>query len=79
MNNTLKQIYQTECHKFYTSIHGKKIHCAVCGDTEDDLPIIKISNSNQLNPYLCSECMNFQSQLYGLKFSKIKNGKSRIM
>lgn len=57
--------------------NGKK-HCAICGDTEDELKLIFITNSDYDNKYLCVDCFNIQKD-QGANFSKVKNGKSHIM
>lgn len=68
--------------KFITEQHMKKNngkpHCALCGDNEDEIRLIKIVNHNHSNKNLCRDCMLCQIK-EGIKFSKIKNGESKII
>lgn len=55
-----------------------KNHCVICGDTEDKIKLIIISNLDYDNKHLCADCFNNQKR-QGSKFSKIKNGESYMM
>lgn len=68
--------------KYITEKHMEKNngkpHCVICGDNEDEIRLIKIVNHNHSNKNLCQDCMLCQIK-QGMKFSKIKNGKSKII
>jgi hypothetical protein len=57
---------------------GGKNHCFMCGDTEDIIKLVEVINSETSNKNLCVECMECQKDM-GTKFSKIKDGKVKII
>ena len=60
--NEFQYMFRTACRNVYSNI-GKP-HCEVCGDTEDDSELVKITYVNKnKESYLCRMCYHIQKNM----------------
>ena len=70
-----KDIYQNLIQEQNADID----HCTICGDSCEDTILIYICNFDNSNKFLCKDCMELQTTMYGVKFSIIINNRACIM